>query len=81
MLPIGWALSFALIATWFIVYKISRYSSLAALVTVSLAPFYTYFYAPQFTVSVAMLSVFIFLKHRSNLQRLLSGTEQEMKRK
>ncbi|WP_395344865.1 glycerol-3-phosphate 1-O-acyltransferase PlsY [Ningiella sp. W23] len=80
MLPIGWYLALALICTWIIVYKLSRYSSFAAIVTVSLAPIYTYFYKPQFTFAVLMLSVLIVLKHRSNLVRLLKGTEQEMRR-
>jgi glycerol-3-phosphate acyltransferase PlsY len=75
MLPMGWLLAIALISTWVIVYRVSRYSSMAAIVTVTLAPFYTYFYKPQFTVSVAMLSVLIIVKHRSNVLRLFSGNE------
>lgn len=75
MLPMGWYLAFALIATWSIVYKVSKYSSLAAVVTVSLAPFYTYYYKPQFTLEVIMLSVLIVIKHQKNIVRLMNGTE------
>ncbi|WP_371194147.1 glycerol-3-phosphate 1-O-acyltransferase PlsY [Glaciecola sp. SC05] len=75
MMPIGWVLTTALISTWLIVFKISKYSSLAAIVTVSLAPLYTYWYKPQFTLAVAMLSLLIIAKHRTNLLRLFSGEE------
>jgi glycerol-3-phosphate acyltransferase PlsY len=81
MLPMGWLLALALISTWIIVYRLSRFSSMAAIVTVSLAPFYTYWYKPQFTISVAMLSVLIILKHRSNLVRLFSGEELKSRSK
>jgi len=75
MLPMGWPLALALVCTWLCVFKLSRYSSLAAIVTVSLAPFYTYWYKSQFTLAVSMLSLLILIKHRSNLMRLLKGRE------
>lgn len=75
LLPMGWILALLLITTWALVFKLSKYSSAAALVTVTLAPIYTYWYKPQFTLAVVMLSILIVIKHRTNLQRLLLGKE------
>ncbi|MFC3121059.1 glycerol-3-phosphate 1-O-acyltransferase PlsY [Agaribacter flavus] len=76
MLPIGWPLAISLLATWLLVFRLSRYSSLAALTTLIFAPFYTYLYKPEFTVAVSMLSVLIIVKHKSNIVRLLKGIEK-----
>lgn len=81
MLPMGWLLGLALVLTWIFVFKVSRYSSLAAVITVSLAPIYTYLYKPQFTLAVAMLSMLIIIKHRSNVMRLIRGEELNSKKK
>nr|WP_136250434.1 glycerol-3-phosphate 1-O-acyltransferase PlsY [Ningiella ruwaisensis] len=78
MLPMGWALAAGLLSTWVLVFAISKLSSLAAIVTVSLAPVFTYFYKPQFTFSVTMLSVLIIVKHRSNISRLINRKEREV---
>jgi glycerol-3-phosphate acyltransferase PlsY len=81
MLPMGWYLALGLISTWIIVFKLSKYSSLAAIVTVTLAPIYTYFLKPEFTLAVSMLSVLVILRHRGNVMRLIAGTEAEIKRR
>lgn len=78
MLPIGLDLSGLLIITWIVTVFISGYSSLAALITVSLAPLYTWFIKPQYTLAVAMLSVLIILRHRSNIIRLIKGRESRI---
>ncbi|WP_068544688.1 glycerol-3-phosphate 1-O-acyltransferase PlsY [Thalassotalea crassostreae] len=76
--PISWGFAFALIATWIIVAKVTKYSSLAAIVTVSLAPVYTWLLKPLYTNSVTMLSLLILFKHRSNIKRLVKGTEDKL---
>lgn len=81
MLTVGWNIAIALIVTWVVTFKLTRYSSMAAMVTVSLAPVYTYFYKPQFSLSVAMISGLILFRHRSNLKRLLNGEEQAFKKR
>lgn len=79
--PISWGFAAALISTWLIVAKLSKYSSLAAIVTVTLAPFYAWLLKPMYTQSVAMLSVLIIFRHRSNIVRLLKGTEDKLSKK
>jgi acyl phosphate:glycerol-3-phosphate acyltransferase len=78
MLPIGLDLSGLLIITWIVTVFLSGYSSLAALITVSLAPLYTLFIKPQYTLAVAMLSLLIILRHRSNIIRLIKGKESRI---
>lgn len=78
MLPIGLDLAGMLILTWGIVVFIWGYSSLAAIVAVSLAPIFTFYIKPLYTIPVAMLSVLIIMRHRLNIVRLLKGEEDKV---
>lgn len=80
MFPVAWEMALLLIFTWFVVFKISKLSSLAAIITVSLAPFYAYWIKPQYTVPVIMISALIIWRHQSNISRLRHGNEQRIKR-
>lgn len=75
MLPIGLDLSGLLIGTWFVTVFITGYSSLSAIITVSLAPLFTWFIKPQYTIPVAMLSLLIIIRHKDNIRRLWKGEE------
>ncbi|WP_047688241.1 glycerol-3-phosphate 1-O-acyltransferase PlsY [Vibrio sp. ZOR0018] len=76
--PIGLDLTVFIILTWVSVAFLFRYSSLAALVTVLLAPFYTWLIKPQYTLPVAMLCGLIVFRHHQNIKRLLAGTEPKV---
>ncbi|MCK6262305.1 glycerol-3-phosphate 1-O-acyltransferase PlsY [Vibrio sp. ZSDE26] len=76
--PIGLGLTGVIILTWLSVAIVFRYSSLAALVTVLLAPFYTWMIKPQYTLPVAMLCCLIIFRHAPNIRRLLDGTEPKV---
>lgn len=78
MMPIGLDLSGLLIASWLLVVAISGYSSLAAIITVSLAPVFTWFIKPLYTLPVLMLSLLIIFRHRENIIRLWKGTESKV---
>lgn len=75
MFPIAWEMALLLIATWVIVFYITRVSSLAALLTVSLAPIYAFIIKPQYTIPALMLSALIIWRHRTNIVRLWRGEE------
>lgn len=81
MAPIGDDLAICLLASWVILLLISRYSSLAAMITALLAPVYTWWLDDRFTIPVAMLSTLIIIRHRENIQRLLKGEETKVSRK
>lgn len=59
MFPVAWEMALLLIGTWLVVFAVSRISSLAALITVSLAPLYAFFIKPQYTIPAIMLSALI----------------------
>lgn len=81
MAPIGDDLALCLMASWVVLVLVSRYSSLASILTALLAPIYTWWLDDRFTIPVAMLSTLIILRHRENIQRLLKGEESKVTRK
>lgn len=78
LLPIGLDLAGLLVLTWLSVARITRYSSLAAIITVSLAPFYTWLLKPMYSYAVIMISLLIVFRHSENIKRLLQGTEPKI---
>ena len=77
LIGIAWpaALVFALV--WLAVAALTRYSSAAALTASVLAPLAVYVWLgrPEAGVVFALLAALLWLKHRANIERLLSGTE------
>ena len=78
MLPIGLDLAGLLILSWVVAVFLTGYSSLGALIAVSLAPLFTFLIKPLYTVPVAMLSLLIILRHKDNIARLLAGNESKI---
>lgn len=76
--PIGLDLSLLLIGTWLLTVLLSGYASLAAILSALVAPFYVWWFKPQFTFPVAMLSCLILLRHHENIQRLWRGDEKKL---
>lgn len=75
MLPIGLPLAGLLIACWVVVVFLTGYSSLGAVVAVSLAPVFTWLIKPDYVIPVSMLAILIVARHKGNIARLLSGQE------
>ncbi len=74
----NWLVGLAILTTWYAVYKLSKISSLSALVAAIFAPLYIYLImGMQILVYVAVLiSVMLIWRHKSNIQRLLAGEEK-----
>ena len=81
LLPIGASLAGLLIATWLVVLLVTRYSSLAAIITVAAAPLYTWWIKPLYTIPVSFLTLVIIIRHRGNIKRLLTGKEPRVGKK
>ncbi|MCW8090505.1 glycerol-3-phosphate 1-O-acyltransferase PlsY [Alteromonas sp. ASW11-130] len=81
MLPIGLDLAGLLILTWGAIIFFWGYSSLGAIIAVGLAPLFTWFIKPLYTIPVAMLSLLIIIRHRANIIRLLKGEESKVWKK
>lgn len=78
IVAIGWDLSGLIAGTWLLTVLLSGYSSLGAIASALLAPFYVWWFKPEFTFPVAMLSCLILVRHHSNIQRLWRGQESQI---
>lgn len=79
MFPVAFEMALMLIVTWIIVFWVSRVSSLAALITVGLAPLYAFLVKPQYTWPAIMLAALIIWRHRTNIIRLWQGKETDFR--
>ncbi|WP_428944242.1 glycerol-3-phosphate 1-O-acyltransferase PlsY [Pantoea sp. FN060301] len=79
--PIGWDLTGLMTGTWLLTVLLSGYSSLGAIVSALIAPFYVWWFKPQLTFPVAMLSCLVLLRHHDNIQRLWRGQEMKIWKK
>jgi len=71
----------ALIVTWLAVALAFRYSSLAAIVSALLTPFYVWWLLPgaPFLYAVLIMTALLLWRHRSNIEKLLAGKEGKIK--
>ena len=76
--PIGWDLTGVMAGTWLLTILLSGYSSLGAIVSALVAPFYVWWFKPQYTFPVSMLSCLILLRHHDNIQRLWRRQETKI---
>lgn len=82
LVTLCWPLGLAVLVTWIIVAVLSRYSSLAALVSTLLSLLYDMWlgstaYYPALIIIIA----FVYWRHRGNIQRLIAGDESRIGRK
>jgi glycerol-3-phosphate acyltransferase PlsY len=64
--------------TWLLIAKGFKISSLAALIATLLAPLYVWLIigpSPELIITTAVMTLILFWRHRSNIQRLLKGEE------
>lgn len=68
------------IATWLLVANFTRYSSLASLVSVIFAPFYSLFVVGNASafLPLVFIAIFIIYQHRENITRLMDGNETKI---
>ncbi|MFU8788508.1 MAG: glycerol-3-phosphate 1-O-acyltransferase PlsY [Methylobacter sp.] len=77
LLGFSWLLGFAFMATWYLIYKLGKISSLSALVASTLSPIFAWFIAGNEAIVAAslMMTIFLLWRHKGNIQRLLAGQE------
>jgi glycerol-3-phosphate acyltransferase PlsY len=85
MLAISLWLGLAVVLTWILVFSVSRYSSLASIVAAALAPIYAYFFLLQaykdYVWMTLVLALLLIWRHRSNIKKLINGTEDGFSKK
>jgi len=84
MLAISPMLALIVILTWTIVFVLTRYSSLSAIVAAGLAPAYAWYLLPHadnliglsdYVLTILVMVVLLIWRHKSNIKKLLNGTE------
>jgi glycerol-3-phosphate acyltransferase PlsY len=77
---IHWILGLATLATWIIVAKFMRYSSLSAIAAAVFGPIYFVFLFGfhQVTMALVMICGLLVWRHRSNIRNLINGTESRI---
>ncbi|WP_373777816.1 glycerol-3-phosphate 1-O-acyltransferase PlsY [Glaesserella sp.] len=76
--PIGYAVSGLAVGTWVLVFLISGYSSLSAVITALTVPLYVWWFKPEFTFPVALVCCLLIYRHHDNIQRLWRGQEDKI---
>ena len=77
MLALNWIVGLIFCATWLLIAFAQRYSSLAALTAAATAPIFAYVVTGSLELPAAavVLSVVLVMRHSTNIQRLIKGTE------
>jgi glycerol-3-phosphate acyltransferase PlsY len=77
-----WMIGAAVGLTWLFMAKVANISSLAALISMLLAPLYVWLILPsgELIAMQALITLLLFWRHRSNIQNLLSGREGRISR-
>ena len=77
---INYILGFVFIICWFIIFIISRYSSLSSLIASLTIPLYHFFIIDNNNYYFfIILFILIFFTHRQNVKRLINNTESKTK--
>ena len=75
-----WFLGLAYITTWLLAALIFRYSSLSALLAALLTPLYSWYilHNEYFLISHILMAGMLIWRHRSNIRKLIEGTEDKI---
>lgn len=78
---IGWDLTGIMAGTWLLIAVLSGYPSLGSIITALITPFCVWWFRPEYTLPVALLSCLILMRHEDNIQRLWRGEESRIWKK
>lgn len=83
LMALSWPTGLAICATWLAVAFTLRYSSLAALMALGLAPIYMSYFNGHLTLITAALfiAILVWIKHHANIIRLVRGAESKIGQK
>jgi acyl phosphate:glycerol-3-phosphate acyltransferase len=80
LLPFTFAVA---LGVWLVLLALTRYVSVASMGAASVLPFAAWFFgrSPRMVVVAAVIGALAIYKHRSNIQRLINGTENRIGKK
>ena len=77
---INYSLAFIFIVTWFIIFMVSKYSSLSSLAASLAVPAYDFIFTSNGEYYFfVILFILVFYTHRENIKRLINNTESKTK--
>ena len=79
MLAISPSLALAALLTWVVLFVLTKFSSLSAIMAAMMAPVYAWYLLDDayhdFEMVVVFVSIMLVWRHRTNIQKLLNGNE------
>ena len=76
---INYILGFVFIISWFIVFILSKYSSLSSMIASLSIPIFCFFIYNENFYFFTMMFILVFFTHRENIKRLINNTESKSK--
>ena len=78
-----WLIGLAVAGTWLFMAKVARISSLAALISMALAPLVVWLIWPaaELVAAQVVITILLFWRHRSNIRNLIQGSEGRISHK
>ena len=83
LIALNFKLALIVASIWLLVFGIWRYSSLAAIVAAISAPIIAIFILRDqslYCIALTLITIIILFKHKTNIKKLLSGTELKFKK-
>lgn len=80
LLALSWPAGLCWLATWLLIAGVFRYSSLSSLIASLLAPVYLWLFTHELnmTLAMAVMSLILIIRHRSNIAKLIAGQESRL---
>ncbi|MEK6789287.1 MAG: glycerol-3-phosphate 1-O-acyltransferase PlsY [Pseudomonadota bacterium] len=79
MLTLHWGLGVAVVLLWVSAFALTRISSVGAITAFVAAPFLAGWLMPEAVVGIAVMSVMLLARHKTNILALVKGTERRFK--
>ena len=76
---INYILGFIFIISWFLVFILSKYSSLSSMIASLSIPIFCFFIYNENFYFFTMMFILVFFTHRENIKRLINNTESKSK--
>ncbi len=81
-LGFNWPVGLCFIGLWIVCAYLFRYSSLSALVAALLTPLFALAFSDYLiAIPLFLMSIFVFIRHKDNIERLIAGKEDKIGQK
>ncbi|WP_019218590.1 glycerol-3-phosphate 1-O-acyltransferase PlsY [Bartonella florencae] len=74
-----WPAAIVFVVVWMGIFLLTRYSSLSALIAVVMTSIFVFYLSdPHFYCMLMAMSIFVYIKHHTNITRLFTGKESKI---